>query len=93
MTSTPGHRTPWWFTALLIMTAIPMVWLMGRAGAVLSATYDTDSAALNWFYPIYIMLSGVCAYLCYPDRRALAWILEALMCLTTLLLLWTSTNM
>ena len=37
---------------------------------------------MGWLYPAYVVISGICAWMCYPRRRALAWILVALVLLT-----------
>ena len=46
----------------------------------------TDSAArtLAWFYPFYVLASGISAYICYPERREISWILLVLMILSHL---------
>lgn len=73
-----GHA-PWWFTALLAVLALPMFLCL----YFVNATPEGSGARwLAWFYPAYIALSSLCAWICYPDRRALAWILAALMALS-----------
>lgn len=43
---------------------------------------DPTVKYLTYFYPAYVIATGVCAWLCYPQRKALAWILLALMLLS-----------
>lgn len=81
------NRPPVWFIALAAVAAVPMVLLTVRADSVLRMAYDTDSPALSWLYPAYILLSGVLACICYRQRPTIAWILLALMILTDILLL------
>lgn len=78
---------PMWFVVLVLAAAVPMVVLAAQADSILRAAYDTESSALNWFYPAYIVASGALACICYHRRREVAWILLALMILTDLLLL------
>ena len=79
-------KTPWWFTALLIIAALPMILLTTTASRILGDFYDSDTAVIGWFYPVYILAAGVCSWLSWPSRRATAWILLAIMFLTDILL-------
>lgn len=75
-------RTPWWFVALLILSALPSVFLIPEGAEVVEEAQWLGSAYVGWLYPAYIVVSGLCAYMCYPQRKALAWILWALIILT-----------
>lgn len=72
-------RRPWWFTTLLILLVVPAFgtpWLLADA--------PTDSLLellIKWF-PAYLILSAVCAWLAYPARREVSWILVAVMALS-----------
>ena len=74
-------RRPWWFTALLIVLVLPsfgMPWVLSDApqGSLLAAL-------IKWF-PAYLLLSAVCAWMAYPQRRDVAWIIVALMILSSI---------
>lgn len=77
MSYTP--RTPIWMGIVIALAMIPALIFPFRMGAM-----PTDATAryLIWFYPAYVIGSGVCAWLCYPQRKALAWILIVLMILS-----------
>ncbi|MDE5838290.1 MAG: hypothetical protein K2H39_04490 [Paramuribaculum sp.] len=50
---------------------------------------------LVWIYPFYVVVAAYLAYLCYPARRIITWILLALMVLTHVcvwLLVYSSIN-
>lgn len=73
-------RRPWWFTVILVLLVFPafgMPWLLASAPA------GSMLQTLIKLYPAYLLLSAVCAWLCYPQRRELAWILVALMAMTS----------
>lgn len=72
--NSPAAHTPLWFTALLVLLALPAFSTLYFASAV-----PDDLRWLAWLYPGYLVLSAVCAHICYVDRRALAWIIAALM--------------
>ena len=77
-------RRPWWFTVILVIMVFPafgMPWMMA------SAPEGSMLQTLIKLYPAYLALSAVCAWLCYPQRRELAWILVALMALSSSALL------
>ncbi len=77
-------RRPWWFTVILIVMVFPafgMPWMLA------SAPVGSMLLTLIKLYPAYLALSAVCAWLCYPQRRELAWILVALMALSSSALL------
>lgn len=80
-------RPPVWFILTVIAAAVPMVLLTARADSVLRLAYDTDTPVMSWLYPVYIILAGGLACLCYRQRQIVAWILVALMVLTDILLI------
>lgn len=42
---------------------------------------DSPIVGFVWLYPLYVLASGVCSYICYPERRDVSWILIILMLL------------
>lgn len=78
-------RRPWWFTVLLILLVIPgflTPWFLAKAVEMEQYTDTLLPDLLKWM-PVYLVASAVCAWLCYPARRPLAWILVVLMLLST----------
>ncbi len=71
-----GGRAPVWFVLLLVVLSLPLFSFIYFIGAT---EEGTTARALAWMYPIYVVMSAVCAYICYPDRRELSWILVVLL--------------
>lgn len=72
----PRRRTPLWVTAVIIICMLPVLAfpsLLSMTGA------DSVARTFVWFYPFYVLGSGVCAWFCWPQRRDLMWILLVLM--------------
>lgn len=74
-------RRPWWFTLILVLLVLPSFgtpWILadGPTGSLL----DT---LVKW-YPVYLVVSAVCAWVSYPQRRDVAWILVSLMILSAI---------
>lgn len=71
--------TPRWFTILVTIMALPVFQV-----PVLLANCAPQSAVrtMVWVYLFYVPVAAYLAYLCYPERRALAWILTLLMLLS-----------
>ena len=79
--NTPRLKTPAWVTVVIIICMLPVLafpTLLSMTGA------DTPARLLVWFYPFYVIASGVCAWICWPQRRDVMWILLALMVLSHL---------
>lgn len=72
--------TPRWFTAIVVICCLPlflMPWLLNAPYA------DADGVKIFiWLYPVYVIVAGWLAWQCYPQRRAMAWVLLALMLLS-----------
>lgn len=84
-------RAPWWWTALLAVTAAGSAVLIEAAADVLRQSGLPD-AGMSWMFPVYIVLSAVSAWLCWSRRRTMAWLLLALMLLTDAGLFLTTIN-
>ena len=72
-------RRPWWFVVILIILVLPAFstpWLLADApkGSLLAIM-------IKWF-PAFLLLSALCAWVSYPQRRDVAWILVTLMILS-----------
>jgi hypothetical protein len=86
MTPNPQGRAPWWFAVILVVLAVLMFLLAPVATQALSQGSGLADGAGEWLYPLYVVLLGLCAWACYPQRRALAWILVALMALSNIMM-------
>lgn len=75
----PRGSTPWWFTLIILAVSLPMFSFLYFVGATPDGS---EARTLAWLYPAYIVIGAVCSWICYPDRRALAWILVILMALS-----------
>ena len=80
-------RAPWWFTVLLVLVCFPTVAFIPQAAQIVEDAQWLGTSYVGWLYPVYVVLSAVCSWICYPTRRALAWILFALIVITDLSLL------
>lgn len=79
--------TPLWFKILVIVMMLPAAGFPLLVSA-LSSDADDTVKLLVWFYPAYMIASGVCARMCYVDRREVSWVLIALMVLSTAAIYW-----
>ncbi|MCM1067759.1 MAG: hypothetical protein NC418_09340 [Muribaculaceae bacterium] len=71
---------PIWIKALIIIAALPVL-----AYPALLAECPADVADMKpflWFYPIYVVVSTVCAWAAWRRRPEVTWILIAVMLLT-----------
>ena len=69
-------KTPRWFAAIVIVVLLPLFqfpWLLERCSS------DSGARTMLWIYPFYALTAGYLAWQCYPQRRALAWLLLALL--------------
>lgn len=72
-------KTSRWLIALTVIVMLPVFdfpWLLEtNAGG-------EESRALLWFYPVYVIVSGICALICWRERPEVSWILLILMILS-----------
>lgn len=73
------HR-PWWFTLLLILLVLPA---FGLPWLLVSAPEGSLLMMLIRLFPFYLVASAICAWYAYPQRRDVAWILVAMMIITS----------
>lgn len=86
MSDNRPNRPPRWFTLVVILCVLPLV---GFPSLLSQCPEDSPLTAFVWFYPLYVLAAGICAWMCYATRRELAWILLALLLLTHIAL-WYS---
>lgn len=78
-------HTPLWVKAVIILAMLPVLafpWLIG------GETADTEVRVLLWLYPAYVLVTGLCAWICYRQRPELTWILIVLLLLTNAGMIW-----
>lgn len=75
----PRHRVPAWMTIIIIVCMLP---LSAFPLLLASAPSQPGPETLVWLYPFYVIASGVCAWICWPARKEISWILLVLMLLS-----------
>lgn len=82
MSKEPYRRgaVPVWFTILLIILVIPG-FLVGFILPRLNSSGD-ELRTIMRLYPYYIAAAALFAWICYPERRLMAWILVGLVVLS-----------
>lgn len=77
-------KAPWWFTALLVVLAWAATMVFPEASTVLDSAEWMGTDYVAWLYPLYIIMMTVLAWMCYPARRTMSWILVGVLALTSL---------
>lgn len=77
----PRQKTPLWVTVVIILCMLPV---LAFPSLLSMTTADTTTRTFVWLYPFYVICSGICAWICWPQRRDVMWILLALMVLSHL---------
>ncbi len=70
---------PFWVKALIVAMMLP---LAGYILLLSGLPDDHTVRLLVWFYPAYIIASGVCAWMCWKERPEITWILLVIMLLS-----------
>lgn len=70
-------RTPWWMTLVIIVAALPLFSFPSLLGSC-----PGELRPMLWVYPVYEAAGAWLAWQCYPQRRALSWILVAVLVLS-----------
>ena len=74
-------RPPVWFAILLVLLAVPSLLFTYQAIKVTDSTGWLTEAAAGYLFPAYIIISAVGAWMCYPSRRTISWVLVGLLVL------------
>lgn len=80
--SAARHRVPWWMWAVIIVAMAPGLtfpWLV-----TLITSSNPVVRGLTWFYPAYVLCSGLLAWQCYGRRTLMSWIIIVLLLLSHL---------
>lgn len=75
------EKRPLWFLLVVIVTMLPAAAYPTLLG-LWSQADGAEMKLLLTFYPVYVVASGVFAYICWPARKPEAWILIVLMLLS-----------
>lgn len=70
------QTTPWWMTLIIVIAMIPA---MAMPFAMTGLPAENPGRLLTYFYPAYVIASGICAWITYPKRPELTWILIVLL--------------
>lgn len=73
--------TPWWMTAIIILCMLPLLFFPQLISEI---PPGGTPKALVWLYPAYVIATGVCAWIVYPQRPVITWILLILLLLSHL---------
>ena len=73
------NKMPWWARLIVIAAAAPVC----LYPLLLERTPEgSENELFLWFYPIYVVVAAVCAWICWARRREVYWILIVMMLLT-----------
>lgn len=85
MSKRSADLTPGWMKAVIAAMMLPLA-LYPR---MLDAAADNPSIKyLVALYPAYVLATGLCAWIVYPQRHEVAWILLALLALAHAGMFW-----
>lgn len=73
------YPLPLWIKIIIILAMLPLLAypsLLSTSGA------DHQARVFIYLYPAYVIASGICAWICWPTRPEVSWILLFLMVLT-----------
>lgn len=77
------EKCPVWMTVLIIVLCLPLF-----SFPALLSMLPQGCETLGILYPFYVIGTGVCAWICYPSRKTVTWILLSLMVLSHLGIWW-----
>lgn len=79
MMSHSTSSVPRWFLAVVVIVLLPLLWFPYLLDV---CPAESQSRTMLWIYPLYAVLSAYLSWQCYPQRRAVAWILIVLLILS-----------
>lgn len=71
------QKRPFWLILVIIVLSLPIFAFPTMLGMI--KTGDEVARTMAWFYLIYIILTDYLAWICWPQRKAVTWILLALL--------------
>lgn len=73
-------RKPVWLIIIIILAALPVFAFPTILGLIDPA--DTVAKTMAWFYLIYVVITAFFAWMCWPERKYVTWILIVIMLLS-----------
>lgn len=73
-------RVPWWMWVVITVCMLP-----GLSYPLMLSLIQTPNPivkGLMWFYPAYVLMSGLLAWQCYGRRTTMTWIILVLLLLS-----------
>lgn len=71
------NRRPWWLLVIIIIAALPVF----AFPTLLSLMNEVNSEIkiITWFYLYYVIGTAYLAWICWPERKYMTWILLVLL--------------
>ena len=86
----PYNKKPWWLAVLIIALVLPVFSFPVLLSQV-SASAE-EAKVLLWLYLFYVPGTGILAWISWPERKYITWMLLVLM-LMSHLAMWTLVGM
>lgn len=75
----PRNPLPWWMKLIIVVSSLPVLAL---PRLISSCPPGAPEETFLRFYPVYVAVAALCAWLSYGRRPELTWIIVVLMWLT-----------
>ena len=72
-----NQRRPAWLLIVIILLTLPLFAFPTLLGMIKPG--DQTAQSMVWLYLIYVPLTDYLAWICWPQRRTIAWVLLALL--------------
>lgn len=73
-------KRPFWLLIIIVLAALPVFAFPTMLGLINPG--DQVVTTMAWFYLLYVVVTAYLAWICWPERKYVTWILIALMLLT-----------
>lgn len=81
-----SEKKPWWLILIIIVLMLPIFAFPTLLSLV---PPDMEGARMIiWFYVIYVLGTGWLAWICWPERKLMTWIMLILLVLSHIAI-WT----
>ncbi len=74
-----SRRRPVWMIIVIIVAMLPA---LAFPKLLAMTAPDSGQRTLVWLYPFYVAASGAFAWICWPERKEVSWVLIVLMLMT-----------
>lgn len=72
-----NQRRPFWLLVIIIILSLPIFAFPTMLGMINQGEQVVQTMA--WLYVAYILLTDYLAWICWPERKTMTWILLALL--------------